>query len=222
LISIAIIDDDHLIVRLLEQFLSQQEGIQIWGCFTTGENFFTQLEKEETPPDTILLDLSMKEMSGVQVLEKLKEQSTEIKSIVISSHYDKSFIGFMLKMGIAAFLPKGINPDELLEIIREVASKGYYFHEDQIGTIRKQLSSKSPAPSTHAKEGLSARETEVLRLICRQKTAKEIGEQLFITTKTVEGHKGNLFMKTNTKNIAGLVIFAIQNEVINASDIPLL
>ena len=71
-------------------------------------------------------------------------------------------------------------------------------------------------------ELLSEREVEVLRLICLQKTAKEIGDELYITQRTAEGHKNNLFAKTGAKNIAGLVIYAIQNQIINVSDLPMI
>ena len=86
--------------------------------------------------------------------------------------------------------------------------------------IRDQLSSKSRRPILDPKNLLTERELDVLKLICRQKTAQEIGKELFVAKRTVEGHKNNLFAKTGTKNMAGLVIYAIQNELINIKDIP--
>ena len=88
--------------------------------------------------------------------------------------------------------------------------------------LREQISHKSPKPTLIEKNKLTEREVEVLKLICFQKTAKEIGEKLFITPRTVEGHKNNLFIKTEARNIAGLVIYAIQNNYIEPNEIPLI
>ena len=152
----------------------------------------------------------------------MKAKYPSVSVIVVSSHYQRSFMGFMLKMGVAAFLPKGISPIDLVEIIRTVHSQGYYFQPDQVNALRDQISSKSPKPSLEQEDSLSDRETEVLRLICQQKTAKEIADALFTTQRTIEGHKSSLFAKTGTKNIAGLVIFAIQHGVIRVEELPLI
>lgn len=88
--------------------------------------------------------------------------------------------------------------------------------------IRTQISNKPQKPVFNYGNVLSEREIEILRLITKQKTAKEIGESLFITQRTVEGHKNNLFVKTGAKNIAGLVIYAIQNHIIRMEDLPLI
>ncbi|MNE84218.1 Response regulator UvrY [compost metagenome] len=126
----------------------------------------------------------------------------------------------MLKTGVAAFLPKGVSPNELVQIIRKVHEKGFFFMADQMDVIREHLSIKSPKLILEQGNELSNREIDVLRLLCKQKTAKEIGELLFITQRTVEGHKNNLFVKTGAKNIAGLVIYSIQHNVIRIEDLP--
>jgi DNA-binding CsgD family transcriptional regulator len=87
--------------------------------------------------------------------------------------------------------------------------------------ISEQISGKSPRPDMN-ENSLSEREVEILKLICQQKTAKEIGDQLFITQRTVEGHKNNLFVKTGAKNIAGLVIYALQHRIIQIEELPLI
>ena len=123
---------------------------------------------------------------------------------------------------MAAFLPKEISPDRLPAIIETVYAQGCYFMPEQVGILREQISSRAPVPVTESENSLSARETEVLRLLCQQKTAKEIGEILFITQRTAEGHKNNLFVKTGVKNIAGLVIYAIQRGIIDIRELPVI
>lgn len=219
-ITIAITDDDALIVSLLQGYLHTIDGLEVVLTANSGEELLNGLANVATQPDVILLDLKMSGMDGIEVTHRLKDNYPDIKIIVISSHYQKLFMGFMLKTGVAAFLPKGISPVELVDIIRLVHRQGYYFKDDQIAVLRDQIPVKVPKPMLQDDELLSEREVDVLKLICQQKTAKEIGEILFITQRTAEGHKNNLFAKTGAKNIAGLVIYAIQQGIIKVDELP--
>lgn len=221
-ISIAITDDDALIVSLLQGYLHNREGIDVVLTAGSGEELLASLASATVMPKIILLDLKMTGMDGIEVTQNIKEKYPDIKIIVVSSHYQRMFMGFMLKTGVSAFLPKGISPVELVDIIRTVHKQGYYFKDDQLATIREQIPAKSPKPVLQEEGLLSEREIDVLRLICQQKTAKEIGDILFITQRTTEGHKNNLFAKTGAKNIAGLVIYAIQHEIIKVEELPVI
>ncbi len=221
-IKVALVDDDMLIVNLLQGFLSAQEGIEIVCTAGGGEEFLVLLEQEDHVPEILVVDLKMQGMTGIELIEALKVSHPAIKIIVVSSHYNKTFMGFMLKTGAVAFAPKGISPVKLVEMIREVSLRGFYFMEGQVEMISEQISGKSPKPDISSENSLSERETEILKLICQQKTAKEIGEELFITQRTVEGHKNNLFVKTGAKNIAGLVIYALQHGIIRIEELPLI
>ena len=221
-ITIAITDDDALIVSLLEAYLSNCEDMEVLFTARSGDELFSNLSTAALIPQILLLDLRMDGMDGVEVTQRLKADFAYIRVIVISSHYQKAFMGFMLKTGVSAFLPKGISPAHLVDVIQTVHKQGYYFKEDQMDVLREQITSKSPKPVLDDEEILSERETEVLKLICQQKTAKEIGDILFITQRTAEGHKNNLFTKTGAKNIAGLVIYAIQHNIIRVEDLPVI
>ncbi|MXN91084.1 response regulator [Flavobacterium sp. Sd200] len=221
-ILIAITDDDALIVSLLEGYLGNCPGIKVLFTANGGSQLFSHLAGADVLPNVLLLDLRMDGMDGIEITQHIKNLYPSIKVIVVSSHYQKTFMGFMLKTGVSAFLPKGISPVQLTDVIRTVYKQGYYFKEDQLDVLREQIPAKSPKPVLQEEELLSEREIEVLRLICQQKTAKEIGEELFITQRTAEGHKNNLFAKTGAKNIAGLVIYAIQNRHIKVEELPLI
>lgn len=222
-IRIAITDDDGLIVKLLESYLSTQKGFEVIFTAESGDDLIAFLESTSVLPDVLLLDLKMKGMDGVEVTRHLKTNFSSIKVIIVSSHYQRSFMNFMLKTGASAFLPKGVSPTLLTEIIPVVHEKGVFFMEDQMEAIREQIATKSTQKSIFDNGSeLSKREIEVLQLISQQKTAKEIGDTLFITARTVEGHKNNLFVKTGAKNIAGLVIYAIQNNYITVEDLPMI
>lgn len=222
-ISVAITDDDALIVNLLEGYLQSCEGIDVVLTAGSGEELIAGLSSSDSIlPQIVLLDLKMTGMDGIEVTQYLKDKYPDINIIVISSHYQRMFMGFMLKTGVSAFLPKGISPVELVNIIHVVHKQGYYFKEDQLAIIREQIPAKAPKPQLQDEGMLSDREIDVLRLICQQKTAKEIGDLLFITQRTAEGHKNNLFAKTGAKNIAGLVIYAIQQSIINIDELPII
>lgn len=221
-IKITITDDDALIVSLLQNYLQSLDGIEVLFTAGSGDEILQKLTDAPTLPDVALLDLKMAGMDGIEATEKLKSRWPDIKVIVVSSHYQKSFMGFMLKTGVAAFLPKGISPVELVDIIRNVHRQGYHFKDDQLAALRTQIPTNAPRPALSDEEGLSEREVDVLRLICQQKTAKEIGDMLFITQRTAEGHKNNLFAKTGAKNIAGLVIYAIQHGIIRVDELPVI
>ncbi|NOQ72195.1 MAG: response regulator [Crocinitomix sp.] len=221
-ISIGIVDDDALIVNLLKNFLDGQEDMDVRLTASNGKDCLQKLKELDAVPEILLMDLKMDEMNGIETTQVLKKEYPNIKTIIISSHYKVSFMGFMLKTGVSAFAPKGISTKDLLLMIKEVKQRGYYFNPEQLEIIRDQLSSKFPKPVLEIENILSEREIDVLKLLCQQKTAKEIGEKLFITKRTVEGHKNNLFVKTGAKNVAGLVIYAVQNGIINADSLPII
>ncbi|MEM6722213.1 MAG: response regulator transcription factor [Bacteroidota bacterium] len=220
--KLAIVEDDTMVAQLLKNHIERCSDIQVLYVANNGNEFFERLANSTKIPEVVLLDLRMKNGNGLEVLEKLQIAKSAMKTIVMSSHYDPSYLGQMLKLGCSAFLPKELDPDELILIIKKVYQEGFFFTEDQVQMLRKQIASKSPKLHLDSKTSLSQRELEVLQLIAKQLTNKEIGERLFISTKTVEMHKSNLFVKTGAKNAVGLVMYAIQNQLIDPNDFMML
>lgn len=221
-INLAIVDGDRLMVQLLSDFLQQQESLCITMIAYSGDSFLKQLEEVEEVPDIVLLELRMKDGNGLEVIEKVTKQYPELKIIVLSSYYKTSSTGYMFKLGVNAFLPKEISPEDLFKIIREVHTKGHYFSSEQIQILRQQISHDTPKQYASTKDTLSTRELEVLELISQQYTTREIAEKLFVSTKTIEAHKSNLLLKTGVRNTPELIIYAIQNQLIDPSDLILL
>lgn len=221
-IKIAITDDDNLIVGLLQGYLQNVGGLDVLFTAGGGQELLDKLASAQTLPEVLLLDLRMDGMDGIEVSEKLKVGYPSIKIIVVSSHYQTSFMGFMLKTGVSAFLPKGISPPDLLEVIKTVHAQGYYFREDQLAALRGQITGKAPKPILHEEEILTDREIEVLKLICQQKTGKEIADILNMAPRTADGHRNTLFIKTGAKNIAGLVIYALQQQIVHIDELPVM
>lgn len=218
-ITIAIVDDETLIVQLLEDYFRKVDSVQVVMKAYNGREFIDQLKQTDQHPDIVLLDLRMKEMDGIETTTYLREHYPEIRIIVMSSHYMSSFMGYMLKTGVNAFIPKEISPDFLTNVIHSVKQHGYYFSEEHVEVMRTQIAPKVPKPKLTQQEILSEREMEILKLICQQFTSQEIADKLFIARRTVEGHKGNLLLKTAVKNTAGLVIYAIQNQLIDPDEL---
>jgi len=157
----------------------------------------------------------MKGLDGVDTTLRLKDKWPDVKVISISSYYKKSFMGYMMRTGVSAFLPKELSPVKLVSVIHEVQNRGYYFLPDQIDIMREQFSNTIPRPEFNkANSILSDREEEVLRLICKQLTAQEIADKLSVSKRTVDGHRNNIFIKTGVKNLAGLVLYAVKNGII--------
>ena len=121
----------------------------------------------------------------------------------------------MIELGAASYLPKNSLPEEVIATIQEVAIKGFSFNREVMEVIRENTIQKTkPKLDNPFGVSLTNREKEVLQLICEENTTTEIGQKLFISPRTVEGHRNNLLMKLNCKNIAGLVVCALQNELV--------
>lgn len=219
-IKIGIVDDDSLFVQLLKNYIEKDNRYEVVHTSKSGNLFLG--ERNTDFIDILLLDLRMADGDGIEVLSALSRQESEIKIIVLSSFYRRSFMGQMLKMGAHAFLPKEIELDELLNVINAVYRNGHYFSDEQVKVMREQLSNKLPEFHAYSKDDLTEREIDVLKLVCQQMSTKEIADNLCISPKTVETHKTNLMIKTCVKNMAGLVIYAVQNHIVDANEIVLL
>lgn len=215
-IQLAVADDDALIVQLLTDGLNKQKGMEVVLTASSGDELLEHMTEAQSLPDILVLDLKMKNGDGLEVLNQMAqiERFESIRTIVMSSFYKPAYLGQMLKLGAAAFVSKDISFDELVHVIQEVQNKGHFFAEEQVDVMRSQLSTKTPEFSLHTKDHLSDRETQVLKLICQQRTAREIAESLFVSTKTVEAHKSSLLAKTGAKNTAGLIIYAVQQRIV--------
>ncbi|MEM1321230.1 MAG: response regulator transcription factor [Bacteroidota bacterium] len=215
--QIGIIDDEVLFRKGLCRLIEDIETANVLLEGNHGQDLLEQLEARKNAgqdlPDLLLLDLQMPVLNGVETAKILQEQYPAIKIIVLSSHFSKAFVLNMIEVGASAFMPKSAPPEEMEMTIQQVAQKGYFYSEQVMAIITENLRSKQKPKASFAVQ-LTPREKEVLQLICQQYTAQEIAEKLFISRRTVEGHRNNLLMKLNCRNIAGLVVFALQNQLV--------
>jgi len=215
LIKLAVVDDESLFLEGLVLLLSSQEHINVVTKANSGIDILEQLSnlKSEEFPHIILIDIQMKPMNGFELVEALKERYPELRIIVLSSHYKKSVLGHMIKLGVSAFIPKDAHKNLLLETIKSVFSFGVYFSTQDQKMLMSFMNEKPKKPILSSIEELSAREIEVLKLICKEKTNQEIADELFISKRTVESHRQRILDKVGAKNTVGLVVYAIAHQI---------
>ncbi|MEM9920098.1 MAG: response regulator transcription factor [Bacteroidota bacterium] len=215
-ICIAITDDEALFRKGLKLLLHSFDSLKVILEADDGVDLLEQLGKVEELPDVLLLDLKMPKMNGVEVAKKIQRQYPTVKIIVLSTYFSRAFIINMIELGAASYLPKNSEPEEVVETIKAVYAKGFHYNNEVLAIIRENMLSKNKRKVQPSFE-LTSREKEILQLICEQYTTPEIAAKLFISPRTVDGHRNNLLSKLNCKNIAGLVVFALQNQIV---DIP--
>lgn len=209
--KVAIVDDELLIRKSLGMLIDLHAEIEVCLYAANGAELLSLLENaDQERPKVILCDLEMDVMDGVETTRKVLENYPELQVIILSSHYESSLIVKMVELGASAFLPKNESAEEVYKTILNVVKNGFHYNDHVVKLIRDNLKYGGLTGSSHRVE-LTKREEEILTLICEQKTNKEIGDTLYISPRTVEGHRRNIIEKTDSKNLAGLIIFAIEN-----------
>lgn len=213
---IALADDEALFRRGIALILEEMEDTEIIFEADNGQSMLDQLARAPVQPDVLLLDLNMPVLNGVDAAKALREQYPELRFIVLTTYFSKSFVLSMLELGAAAYLPKNATPELMQTTVREVVEKGFFYNDEVLAIIRENMVKPSRQKlSKPFQPNLTAREKEVLQLICEERTTPEIAEQLFISTRTVEGHRNNLLSKLQCRNTAGLVVVALQEGLVD-------
>ncbi len=218
-IPIGLIDDQLLFRKGLKSILESWPELQV--VYEAGEGYtvLDNLAQQTIMPEVMLVDLSLppngdQEFSGLDVTLALQQAYPEMKVLILSVHDDPYYIAQLIEQGARAYMVKDCDPEELHEAIVAVHEHGSYINERTLKAIRDRLKSgKSTRQPVNTP--LTKREEEIIKLICMQLTAEEIGERLFISPKTVNGHRNNLLQKTGSRNVTGLVIYAIKHQLVS-------
>ncbi|MFN8325897.1 response regulator [Flavobacterium sp.] len=213
-IKIILVDDEELFRKGIFFLLQREENIEIIFEASNGDELMNFLKENNNHPDIILMDLKMPLLNGVEATKLIRNDFPEIKIIALTSYNTDSFISNMIKIGASSYLLKNASPAEMISTINQVFENGFYYNETVFEIINRQNISNFKPKSQYVDIILTVREREVLELICQQMSTAEIAERLFISSRTVEGHRNNLLLKTEAKNVAGLVVFAIQNNIV--------
>src|SRR6476659_5410834 len=212
-IKIAIADDYKIYRDGLKVGLAADSNFQVVLEADNGEDLLNGLSA--ALPDVIIMDLKMPVMDGMEATKEVKKRFSSIKVLVVTMYDDDKFIIHLMENGANGYLLKNAEPDDIRKSIYAVHENGYYFNDLVNKALLKKLVLKNNLkPSFNQNVELSERELEVLKLICEEKTAAEIGKEIFLSPRSVEGIRQRLIEKVGVRNTAGLVMFAIKNGIV--------
>lgn len=207
-IRIVIVDDQALLRSSLAAFLKEYPFFDIVGEASNGRDLLDLLKKIET--DIVVMDLEMPVMGGLEALKVIQHRFEDVKVVVLSVHEDVTHIRESLAAGARSYLSKYCTPEQLVDTLKNVHLKGFYLETGLHVTLFQNLLEVN----TGNKKQLSKREREILRELHNGKTEKEIGISLNISRGTVHFHRMNIYSKTDTHNLAGLLKYASDNKLI--------
>ncbi|HRN47540.1 MAG TPA: response regulator transcription factor [Niabella sp.] len=201
-INVAILDDHQIVIDGLKLLLEKSERIKVGMEHTNGFELLKSLRDDKNSIDILLLDLMMPVMSGQECALMVRQEFPQIKIIILSMNNDgKTVSGLIEQADIRGFLPKSVNKNELIEAIENVFDGKHYFSEEILEELKLYGNRKQQKEDLK----LSLRELEIIKLIAKGLTNKQIAAELFISEKTVETHRKNIFRKTSTHNVGSLL-----------------
>ncbi|NLR93036.1 MULTISPECIES: response regulator transcription factor [Flammeovirga] len=212
-IKLFLVDDHKMIREGLKNFLLDDTTFEIVGEADHGKECLEILEKDNDV-DILLTDVNMPEMDGLELVQHVKKLYPHIKLMALTMLGESQHIKKMLAEGTMGYLLKNCSEEELINGIKIVHSGGTYYSPEVTNAIINNIRKVKPQKTQVALEvPLSDREKDVLHLILKEKTNKEIADELFISIRTVDAHKRNLLDKTGSKNLAGLILYAIDKQL---------
>ncbi len=207
--QVAIADDHQIFRQGLSMLLNSMPDIKVVAQAANGKELIDYLQKLSI--DLVFLDINMPEMNGLDTAQWIKNHFPSIKIVVLTMHTDNQYIKSVLNAGVSGYLLKTADNTQIEKAVNTIIH-GNTFFSDEIKKIMNEEQQSTNDLKEIALQSLTKRELEVLQLICQGITTQEIAEKLFLSHKTVEGHRSNLMLKTGTKNAVDLVIFAIKNQ----------
>lgn len=202
--------DDHLLVRKgFRALLEELDFVEIVGEAGNGKEAIALL-RNGAKPNVALLDYEMPLMNGLEATVEIKRDFFGVKVIMLTMMQNKELIEEAVEKGVSGFLFKNTSLEELSEAIQRVASGDTYFSSEVTLTLLKPLHN----PDAPLLALLSSREMEILKLVAQGLSSTEIGQQLFISPRTVDTHRNNILQKLELPGIAGLVQFAVRNKLV--------
>ncbi len=218
MIRLAIADDHEIFRDGLALMLSKQDTVILTGQAADGEELIRVVT--ETQPDIVLTDVKMPRLGGIAASRILLQRYPNLKIIALSMFDEEDLIVEMLETGAKGYLLKNADKKEILEAILTVYEGSIFYCKHTSAKLASMIvKSKFDAQKRPHEALFTDREKEIIRLICRQHTAQEIGGLLYLSKRTVEGYRTRILEKMDVKNTAGVVIFALKHHLISEVDI---
>jgi DNA-binding NarL/FixJ family response regulator len=213
-IKVAIADDHKIFRKGVILSLRHYSNIKFVLEADNGEDLLNHLE--EAKPDVILMDLRMPVKDGIEATKFISKHYPNIAVIVLTMHEDDRFVTHLMENGANGYLLKSTDPSEIKKAITDVVTKGYYLNNFVNRILLRRAHSKTKSiPSLNNDFPVTDKEKDVLRYICMEFTSQEIGQKMDISPRTVESIKERLMERFGVKNTAGLVFFAVKNNLVD-------
>ncbi|OSY88107.1 LuxR family transcriptional regulator [Tenacibaculum holothuriorum] len=210
-IKVHIADDHKILIEGVIALLHTEDDIEVVDYSLTGKDVVKWFTKNNA--DVLVLDINMPEMDGIEVLKMFKKRGMNVKTIILSSLSDPKLVQEMISMGANGFLDKTCASEHIIKAVRSV-NNGIQYFSDDIKTSLFNLYVTETKDENVIEEELTEREIEVLRYIANEKSSVEIAEQLNVSLKTIETYRRNLYRKLQVKNVVGLAMYAVRNNIV--------
>jgi DNA-binding NarL/FixJ family response regulator len=212
-----ILVDDHQIVRDgIKALLNDAEDIDIISEAGSYNELREKLKLQN--PDIILMDISLPEISGLEITKTLSETYPHLKVLILSMYTGEDFIFNAIKAGAKGYLPKNTTRKEIIDAIHAVYNNNEYYSESISNVILKSYVQKAKTADSlpeRTEDILSSREIEILKYFAGGMSNQEIADKLFISIRTVESHKNHIMQKLELKSTVELIKYAIKNKIVD-------
>ncbi|MBL0307272.1 MAG: response regulator transcription factor [Chitinophagaceae bacterium] len=208
-ITLALVDDHQIVIDGLMSLLKGHDKFRF--AFATTDSSEVVQKLAETPVDILLTDVMMPKLPGNELAKKVRQHFPGVRILALSMSGQGDLVNEMINdADISGYVLKNIGKQELIKALEKIASGGIYFSEEVIDELQRTSQRKKQKEEAH----LTDREIEIIRLIEKEYNNKQIAEELFISERTVETHRKNIFRKTNTNSVIGLVKYAYEHKLI--------
>lgn len=212
-IQIIIVDDHQIVIDGIRAMLLTQTNIKVIGTALNATKLWELLHQK--PPQLLLLDMNLPEINGLEIAKKVLMEYSNIRILILTANTNKNAILAAVKTGVHGFLPKECSKEELIKAIQRIAEGEYYFGSDIAPIVYQSFANQVAGKSkNNLSNSLTEREIDVVRGFANGQSYKEIGETLFISPRTVETHKKNIFKKLQFQSQADLIKYAIKQGII--------
>lgn len=213
-IKVHIADDHKILIDGIIALLNTEDDFEIEGYSLTGKQVIDWSDKNKA--DVLILDINMPEMDGIEVLRIFKKRNIRIKTIILSSLSDPKLVKEMMLLGANGFIDKSAATDHIINAIRNVHANLEYFSDNIKSKLLNLYLSEAKIKKDDLNKGdeLTRREIQVLKQIALEKNSTEIAAYLCVSVKTIELYRKNLYKKLKVRNVVGLAMYAVKNNII--------
>jgi len=216
-INIVIADDHEIFLDGLSLMLSRQPGFKVCGRASNGQTLIDIVNREK--PDVVVTDIRMPVVDGIQSTRQILAINPGIKVVALSMFDEENLIIEMLEAGAKGYLLKNAHKDEIVDAITSVYQNKNYYCSQTSCLLASMIVRSKASPFAQPQIVLNEREKLIIQMICQQQTTQQIADKIYLSKRTVEGYRVKILEKIQARNIAGVVIFALKNNIIKEEDV---